>query len=407
MTLSLRSLTLMALFSTCCYGQSYPPLPQAVSNNAVALVNTDKHTYLLSFMGLGANKGYQDIHNLAWALALPLAQPSKQASMDHSSSLLAKTNANDALESANLNWQALPDVPYIAPLAGRLASVAIGIKDQAYLFGGYTVALDHQELSTSDNYRFDINSLSYHPIADMPIAVDDSAAASYQERYIYLFGGWHQDGSVNLVQVYDTELNTWAQASPIPAPAVFGQAVGMVNNQLVLCDGVKISPQIAKRRKYQASAVCLLGEISASNHLRINWQRLPHYSKAQISRTNEHRSLPRASATAHYRMAATGVFHKGSGQIVFIGGSTNPYNYDGIGYNGRPSQGSNKQYTFDLNTKRWLNTSDVKQASMDHRGLVCYRGQLIRIGGMLAEQQVSAQVLTSPLSEGQSCIEYE
>jgi hypothetical protein len=73
MTLSLRSLTLMARFSTCCYGQSYPSLAQAVSNNAVALVNTDNDTYRLSFMGLGTNKGYQDVHNLVCALALPLA----------------------------------------------------------------------------------------------------------------------------------------------------------------------------------------------------------------------------------------------------------------------------------------------------------------------------------------------
>jgi hypothetical protein len=54
----------MVLFSTCCYGQSYPSLPQAVSNNAVALFNTDNGTYRLSFMGLGAKKGYQDVHNL-------------------------------------------------------------------------------------------------------------------------------------------------------------------------------------------------------------------------------------------------------------------------------------------------------------------------------------------------------
>jgi cephalosporin hydroxylase len=72
MRLSLRSLTLMTRFSTCCYGQRYPALPQAVSKNAIALVNTNDNTYLLSFMGLGTNKGYQDVHNLVCALALPI-----------------------------------------------------------------------------------------------------------------------------------------------------------------------------------------------------------------------------------------------------------------------------------------------------------------------------------------------
>ena len=111
----------------------------------------------------------------------------------------------------------------------------------------------------------------------MPVAVDDTTAATYQQRYIYLFGGWHNDGNVNLVQVYDTQTNTWAQASPIPAPAVFGQAVGMVDNQLVLCDGVTVQPRINARRSYQASPVCLFGQINPDNHLRIDWQLLPQW----------------------------------------------------------------------------------------------------------------------------------
>ena len=39
----------------------------------------------------------------------------------------------------------------------------------------------------------------------MPVPVDDSVALSYKERYIYLISGWHNDGNVNLVQVYDTK----------------------------------------------------------------------------------------------------------------------------------------------------------------------------------------------------------
>lgn len=374
----------MVFFSTHCHGHYYPDLPEAVSNNAVALVKTDRQAYLLSFMGLGADKGQQDVHNQAWALPLALGS-------EENAEVIA--------------WQALPQVPYVAPLAGRLASVAIGIKDQAYLFGGYTVSANHDELSTSDSYRFDITRLSYQPIADMPVPVDDTAAASYQDRFIYLFGGWHQDGNVNLVQVYDTELDTWAQASPIPAAGVFGQAVGMVNNQLVLCDGVKVKPNIGKRREYQGSPVCLLGKIAANNHLRIDWQLLPHYSVKASTRTSEHKSLPTQRLQAHYRMAATGVAYQDAGQVIFIGGSSHPYNYNGIGYDGKPSSASNMQYTFDLKRQRWLKPSRVTEASMDHRGLLCYQGQLIRLGGMLAQQKVSAQVLTSSLTGEQSCLQ--
>ncbi|MBB1437772.1 galactose oxidase [Shewanella sp. SG41-4] len=367
------------------------PLPQPVSNNAVALVQSNQHTYLLSFTGLGKGKDYQDVHNKAWAINL---------------------------SSPNAQWQAINPVPHVASLAGRLASIAIGINDKAYVFGGYTVAENHDEISTIDNYQYSINNNQYTRIADMPVAVDDTTAASYQQRYIYLFGGWHNDGNINLVQVYDTQTNTWAQASPMPAPAVFGQAVGMVGNKLVLCDGVTVQANINARRSYQASHVCLYGEINPDNHLRIDWQLLPHYSVAanieasqsQTTESSANQSIVNSvesntvtTATAHYRMAATGIKTATGGQIVFLGGSDNPYNYSGIGYNGHPSEPSSYGYRFDLATKQWLTPFELPQPSMDHRALVCWQNHLLRVGGMLGHQQVSQQVLTTPLSTGQSC----
>ncbi|WP_350432452.1 kelch repeat-containing protein [Shewanella sp. H8] len=366
-------------------------LPQAVSNNAVALVHSNGQSYLLSFMGIGQGKTNKEVHNLAWALSL-------------------------SAESAQ--WKSIAAVPHVAPLAGRLASIAIGINDKAYIFGGYTVAENNDEISTVDNYQYSISTNQYTRIADMPVAVDDTTAAKYQQRYIYLFGGWHNDGNVNLVQVYDTKTNSWAQASPIPAPAVFGQAVGIVGNQLVLCDGVKVQANINARRSYQASPVCLYGEINPDNHLRIDWQLLPHYSVSthiktskpqttessnnQLS-TNTTESNSLITATAHYRMAATGINTTAGGEIVFLGGSDNPYNYSGMGYNGRPSEPNSYGYRFDLATKQWLTPFELSQPSMDHRGAVCWQHNFLRVGGMLEHQHVSQQVLTTPLNTDQSC----
>ncbi|KVX00496.1 Kelch repeat-containing protein [Shewanella frigidimarina] len=375
---------------------SIAAIPQPVSNNAIALVHSNNKSYLLSFMGLAPEKNHLAVHNHAWALSLT----------DRSS-----------------QWQSIADVPHITPLAGRLASIAIGINDKAYVFGGYTVAENHDEVSTIDNYQYSIKTNQYTRIADMPVAVDDTTAAAYQQRYIYLFGGWHNDGNVNLVQVYDTQTNTWAQASPIPAPAVFGQAVGMVGNQLVLCDGVKVQANINARRSYQASPVCLFGEINPDNHLRIDWQLLPHYSVAaninaskstitessvnpsiaNIAESNTAKSNTAATATAHYRMAATGIKTTTGGQIVFLGGSDNPYNYSGIGYNGEPSEPNAYSYRFDLATKQWLAPQTLSQPSMDHRGLVCWQGSLLRVGGMLKQQKVSSKVLLSTLAQDESC----
>ncbi|WP_153914175.1 Kelch repeat-containing protein [Shewanella sp. TC10] len=352
---------------------SYPALPEAVSNNAVAKVSTEKGDYLLSFTGLADGKDYQAVHNKVWGVNL---------------------------SKADSQWQPMKAVPYVAPLAGRLASIAIGLEDKAYVFGGYTVAKNHEEISTVDNYRFDVITNQYQRIADMPVAVDDTAASVYQQRYIYLFGGWHNDGNVNLVQVYDTQTDSWDQASPIPAPAVFGQAVAMSDNKIVLCDGVKVQANIGKRRSYQSSPVCLYGEVNPQNHLRISWQLLPHYS---VANTQKNQSVSEVNPVAHYRMAATGINHNKGGQAVFIGGSNNPYNYSGIGYNGEPSEPNNQQYTFDFTSMQWLKPVQLTTPSMDHRGLICHQNSLLRVGGMLSGQQLSSQILSTPLQAQQSC----
>ena len=104
---------------------SIATMPQPVSNNAIALVHTNNKSYLLSFMGLAPEKNHLAVHNHAWALSLT---------------------------EKNSQWKSIADVPHIAPLAGRLASIAIGINDKAYVFGGYTVAENHDEISTIDNY---------------------------------------------------------------------------------------------------------------------------------------------------------------------------------------------------------------------------------------------------------------
>ncbi|GIU51956.1 kelch repeat-containing protein [Shewanella sp. KT0246] len=366
---------------------SYPQLPEGVSNNAVAKVTTAKGDYLLSFTGLAEGKGYQAVHNKVWGVNLSAPNPL---------------------------WQPLNPVPFVAPLAGRLASIAVGLNDKAYVFGGYTVAKNHEEISTIDNYQFDVLNNQYQRIADMPVAVDDTAASVYQQRYIYLFGGWHNDGNVNLVQIYDTKTNTWNQASPMPAPAVFGQAVAMTGNKIVFCDGVKVQANIGKRRSYQSSPVCLYGEINPQNHLRISWQLLPHYSVAneqaehdsQANHSLANHSLAnnlQKTPVAHYRMAATGLKSGKSGQAIFMAGSDNPYNYSGIGYNGEPSEPYSQQYIFDFDTMQWLKPLQLETPSMDHRGLICHQGKLLRVGGMLEQQQVSKQVLVSPLLNGQKC----
>ena len=320
-----------------------PDLPEPVTNNAVVSVETRNETYLLSFMGLGKNKTFKDVHNKAWRLKV-----------------------------GDQSWQQIPPVPSSLPLKGRLASIAVSVKDSAYLFGGYTVAEDHSEISSPDNFRYDVSTNRYQRIADTPVPVDDAVALVYQQRFIYLISGWHNDGNVNLVQVYDTQTDSWRQASPFVGKPVFGHAGGVVDNTMVICDGVKVVPLKDKRRTFAAEPACYRGQIDEKNFLKVDWRVIEHPTK-----------------TARYRMAATGDAE--NNRIVFYGGSDNPYNYNGTGYNGEPAEPDGMAWLYDVQKHSWQNQS-THGKTMDHRGLIAIDNKFFVIGGMIAGQTVTNKV---------------
>jgi len=336
-----------------------PALPEPVSNNAVASVTIDDKRYVFSFMGLGEDKTYKDVHNRAWLLVI---------------------NNNDK----PLQWQALPPVPSSLMLKGRLASVAAGVKDSVYIFGGYTVDETHNEISTPDVYKYSPTTTKYELLAPMPVPVDDASALVYQNRYVYIVSGWHNDGNVNLVQVYDTQTGQWQQASPFLGNPVFGHAGGIVNNTMVICDGVSVTPHSNKRRSFVAETACFKGKIDKENPFKIDWRTLQH-----------------PTGSARYRMAAAG--DEATNKIYFVGGSTNPYNYNGIGYNGKPSTGDGAIWTFDIAKETWaISKTEAEAPTMDHRGLIDINGTWITIGGMLGAQHVTSKVIShfSTLAEG-------
>lgn len=339
---------------------NFPDLPEPVTNNAVASVEIKGQTYLFSFMGLGDDKDYQAVHNKAWQLVI-------------------KQNGKFS------DWESIPSVPSSLKLKGRLASVAVGLNQHVFIFGGYTVAEDHTEISTPDVYKYDPLSQSYTKLSSMPVPVDDAVALTYQNRYIYLISGWHNDGNVNLVQVYDVEKKQWRQASPFLGSPVFGHAGGIIDNTMVICDGVKVIANSDKRRTFSASPACYSGNISVNDPLKIDWRTLPH-----------------PSGSAHYRMAAIG--DNKSGKFIFFGGAQNPYNYNGVGYDAVPSQASNKIWLFDLSTQSW-ETKTLPFSSMDHRGLLPFMNQWVILGGMGIEQNVLKAVNTFELSSSGHTIE--
>lgn len=319
-----------------------PTLPHGVSNNAVAAVKRATGTYLISFNGLGEGREWHDTLTSTQVLAPDAA-----------------------------SWTMAADVP---GEHGRLASVAVSVGEYGYVFGGYTVAEDHSEVSLPLVHRFDPVAGSFRRLADMPVPVDDAMALVYQERYVYLISGWHDSANVNLVQMYDTVTDNWKQATAYPGAPVFGHAGGMVSETMVVCGGVKIQTFESGPRAFDMNPECYRGVVRADNPRRIDWQVID--------------PMP---GEARYRMAAVGSIRLGG--VVFVGGSDNPYNYNGIGYNGKPSEPLRSMWMFNTDSGLWNWLGDQPAATMDHRGLLPVGAGFITVGGMTAEQVVSPRVI--------------
>lgn len=318
-----------------------PSLSQAVSNNAVALVSTGEGDYVYSFLGLGHGKTWQDI-----------------------------TSGANVLEPGAESWRQLADVP---GAAGRLAASAVTVGMSAWVFGGYTVSEDGSEESTPGVYTARPGKSKLDRVTDMPVPVEDSVALVYKDRYVYLVSGWHDLGNVNLVQVLDTQTLQWQQATPWPGEPVFGHSGGIFEDRMLVCDGVKIQyPADAVPREFLSSSQCWLGRIDAENHRLIHWRPVVAHPGA-----------------SRYRMAATG---DENGRVVFAGGSANPYNFNGTGYNGVPATPESSVFSYTFKSGEWRVHGDLPMGTMDHRGLPYSNGWYYLVGGMREQQTVVADV---------------
>jgi len=312
-------------------------LPHAIANNAVAYLQVNGQDQFYSFNGMASGKTYADV-------------------------------SNEAFVWRNGRWHALAVPNTQLPV---LASTAVTVNGGVYLFGGYTVAEDHSEKSIPNVWRIDGQTDIWTAMPAMPTPVDDAVALVYQDRYIYLVSGWHDVDNVDLVQVFDTQEMTWSQATPYPLPPVFGHAGGIIGQKMLVCDGVKVI-KTAERKIFLPSAECALGSIDVNEPTLISWQSVPHHS-----------------GKAYYRMAASS---DDVTKVHFIGGSDNPYNYNGIGYDKIPSKPSNGWRTFDLDAMSWVLGNHAKPPSMDHRGLLNTPHGFVIMGGMLENQLVSQKI---------------
>ncbi|MTI87791.1 MAG: galactose oxidase [Balneolaceae bacterium] len=313
------------------------PLPLEISNNAVVSAEVNGELQLFTFLGLKKGKTYADV-----------------------------TDFSAAYDAGQKVWEQIPSVP---DSIGRLASTAQTAGGDIYIFGGYTVDEDGNEVSTPEVFKFDPESYTYEEVAEMLIPVEDAVSLVYKDRYIYLVSGWHNTNNVSNVQVYDTQTNSWDHATPYPGPPVFGHAGGIAGNTMILSDGVE-AKVIEGEKIFRMSPGSLKGEIDAEDHTSINWTRIKQHP-----------------GNARYRMAAIGI-ESPVEMVIFAGGTPNPYNFNGIGYNSRPSFPDSTVFAYRLDTNEWVTLSSQPVATMDHRGIAKAGDEYYIIGGMNENQKV-------------------
>jgi N-acetylneuraminic acid mutarotase len=317
------------------------PLPDPVSNNAVALLKVRGQLLLFSFMGIGSKKNPDAITNTAFSL--------------------------DAKEG---KWSAIHPVP---GTAGRIGTMAAGVHDHLFLFGGYMMDAPGSEMIVPDVGVYHPASDRWFRGADLPLAVADSVNGVYHDRYIYLVGGRSNGDVVNGVQVYDADKNKWSQATPIPGAPVFGHAGALVDDTIIYVDGARKNPS-GNGPRYVASDECWMGKIDHHDRTKIQWTKLQNHP-----------------GTARYRIAAGG--SEKDQKIYFAGGTDNPYDYNGTGYDGKPSEPSSVTFDFNLHTGKWETIDEnTPDPTMDHRGLLVTPEGLVLIGGMEKGQKVTARV---------------
>ncbi len=306
-------------------------LPQAVANNAVASIDGAGGCQLLSAMGIDGSRQAAGISAQAWLFTD--------------------------------RWEALPDVPGLP----RLAASAVTVQGKVYVLGGYSVAESGAETSHTDVAIFDPETRTWSSGATLPTAIDDAIAVSWRDRWIVVVSGWSQTTPVRAVQIFDVESGVWDVGTPFPGSPVFGHAGALVGDDLVLIDGVA-----SGTTGFRIVSQTWRGRLDPSSPTTIEWTQLPDHP-----------------GPARYRAAAGRL----DGLLMFHGGTSDPYNYDGLSYTtGTPSAPLADAIAFDPATTTWGPLLDKPIATMDHRSLVGCGARVFTVGGMEAGPTVSGAV---------------
>ena len=279
--LSLVLSLLMLLGFIQIHGQTITQLadmPERVSNQAVAYAEINGNGFVYSFSGIDETKLFSGIHKRAFKYDI-----------------------------LNDTWSTLPDLP---SGNGRIAASASLVQDKIYIMGGYEVFADGSEISVDLVHVFDPANDTYMADATpIPIPIDDHIQAVWRDSLIYLVTGWSNTTNVPDVQIFNPANNSWAVGTPVPnnnTYKVFGSSGTIIGDTIYYSGGVRIVGG-----GFSSSNVIRKGVINPDNPTEIEWS---------------HRTSFDAIG---YRMGAA-VWN--NTRPVWIGGSEDAYNFDGISF---------------------------------------------------------------------------
>ena len=313
-----------------------PHLPAPVTNNAVAAVATPSGVSVFSFLGMDSTKVWSGVTNVTYRWDV----------------------------GGEEGWRTAAPVPG----RGRLAATAQVVRGLVYVLGGYTVASDGRERTVPNVDIYDPTTDSWSRGANIPTPVDDAVSGVWRDSLIVLVSGWRDDTNVRAVQWYDPSTDRWTQGTPIPGTPVFGHTGTLADDRIVYLDGAQVGEGEPRFTLAEEDWMGLVDPASAET---VTWT-----------------PLSRHPAPGLYRAAAGTL----GGLALFVGGTENPYNYDGIGYDGRPAEPVRQVLVYAPRADRWQNIAAPPIASMDHRTLGIAGGKVFLVGGMEEGQLVSDKV---------------
>lgn len=332
------------IMTLCSYSQNLwqldtlAPLPMLTSNNSVVEGFIDGRAYVYSFAGIDESKIYSGIHLRSFRLDVE-----------------ADT------------WEELDPLP--DPNGGKIACSASRVGDIIYIIGGYHVASNGSEVSSSKVHRYDIISNTFlSDGTDIPVPIDDQSQIVIGAD-IYVISGWSNFGNVRDVQIYNTETDTWKAANSLPNTnnyKVFGSAGAVVGDTLFYYGG-------AGGTGFASSRVFRKGALNSD--CEISW-------------------VSTGISEFSYRPAATTISVDDRQLPVWIGGSDVSYNYDGVAYNGSGGVSpSNRIMLYNNALTSPIEYFDM-DLPMDLRSVASIGGNTkIIVGGMESGQTVSDKTL--------------